>query len=264
MKKFLCILLCLLLPLTACAAARMPEKRGSINDAADVLSAQTVADLGQFSKQATKEADIDLHVVTVHFLDGLEPQPYAEQLFQKWQMEDDDLLLVCAVGEDSFAIAMGSEAERLLGRANADNLLFTSSEFAQLFRTQQYDAAVAAFCEGLNKLLEKQKGGSVRMEGLFGQQILSVPQKIDEYYSEISREVLDAVTQAATVYRTHSRRAEREENGLTAGGWIVLIVLAVIVMRQNKHALARRTGCGCSPLGWIVGLLGLGFLFKKD
>lgn len=264
MKKLLCLLLCIILPATAFAAVRMPEKRGNINDAADVLSAQTISDLGEFSKQATKNADIDLHVVTVHFLDGMEPQTYASQLFQKWQLEEDDLLLLCAAGEDSFSIAMGAEAEKVIGRANADNLLYTSSEFAQLFRTQQYDAAAAAFCEGLNNLLAKQKGGSVRMEGLFGQQILSIPDKIDEYYSDISREVLEAVTEAATVYRAHHLRAEREENGLTAGGWIVLIVLVVIMFRRNKFDRAHRSGCGCSPLGWIIGLLGLGFLFHKE
>ena len=155
-------------------------------------------------------------------------------------------------------------ADRIIGRANADNLLYTSSEFARLFRSQQYDAAAGAFCAGLNNLLEKQKGASIRMDGLFGQLAMTVPQKIDEYYSQISSEVLDAVTEAAALYRSHHRKAEREENGLTAGGWIVLIVLAVIVMRQNKHARARRTGCGCSPLGWIIGLLGLGFLFNKE
>ena len=52
---------------------------------------------------------------------------------------------------------------------------------------------------------------------------------------------------------------------LTAGGWIVLIILIMIVFRRNKRGHTRqRSGCGCSPLGWIVGLLGLGFLFNKD
>ena len=63
-------------------------------------------------------------------------------------------------------------------------------------------------------------------------------------------------------------RMEDEENGLTAGGWIVLIILIMIVLRQNKRDKARRrayrSGCGCSPLGWIIGLLGLGFLFNKE
>ena len=278
MKKFLCTLLCLMmlaLPLSAFGAARMPEWRSNINDSADVLSAQTVSDLAEFSKLVTQNADVDLHVATVHFLDGMEPQTYAEQLFDKWQLNETDLLLVCAAGEDSFATAMGAEAEKLLGRTNIDNLLYTSSEFGQLFRTQQYDAAVAAYCKGLNNLLQKQTGDSVSMDGLFGEESLTMgePLDVDEYFEKYGgalwRDVMDAINETGVDYQTHYYEEEREENGLTAGGWIVLIVLIMIVLRQNKYDRARRarrqaSGCGCSPLGWIVGLLGLGFLFNRE
>ena len=209
-------------------------------------------------------ADIDLHVATVHFLDGMEPQTYAEQLFRKWQLSEEDVLLLCAAGEDSFAVFMGDEAERVIGRSNAENLLYTSSEFGQLFRKQQYDAAIAAFCNGFNHLLEKQTGDSVRMNGLFGQQALSVPEKLDAYGGELWRDVMDAINETTSDYQEHHRREEREENGLTAGGWIVLIILILIMFRRNRFDRAHRYGCGCSPLGWILGLLGLGFLFKKD
>ena len=267
MKKVLSILLCLVLlvlPAGALCAARMPEWRSNINDSADVLSAQTVSDLAEFSKLVTQENDIDLHVATVHFLDGMEPQTYAEQLFRKWQLSEEDVLLLCAAGEDSFAVFMGDEAERVIGRSNAENLLYTSSEFGQLFRKQQYDAAIAAFCNGFNHLLEKQTGDSVRMNGLFGQQALSVPEKLDAYGGELWRDVMDAINETTSDYQEHHRREEREENGLTAGGWIVLIILILIMFRRNRFDRAHRYGCGCSPLGWILGLLGRGFLFKKD
>ncbi len=272
MKKFLCTLLCLVLlawPMGAFGAARMPEWRSNINDSADVLSAQTVADLSEFSKLVTQETGIDLHVVTVHFLDGMEAQTYAELLFEKWLLTDEDMLLVCAAGEDSFATAMGATAEHFIGRTNADNLLYTSSEFGQMFRTQQYDAAMAVYCKRLNNLLEKQMGDSVRMDGLFGEEALTAPEQFDVYGGELWREVMDAINETTVDYQTHYMEAEREENGLTAGGWIVLIILIMIVLRQNKYdrtrrARRQRSGCGCSPLGWIVGLLGLGFLFDRE
>lgn len=271
MKKLFCILLSLmifLLPAGAFGAARMPEMRGSINDSADVLSAQTVADLAEFSKLVTQQENIDLHVVTVHFLDGMEAQAYAEQLFQKWELTGEAMLLVCAAGEDTFATAMGEYAEMVLGRTNADNLLYTSSEFGSLFRTQQYDAAMAAYAKGLNTLLEKQTGSGVRMDGLFGEKAMTVTEQFDVYGGELWREVMDAINETSVDYQTHYIEAEDRENGLTAGGWIVLIILIMIVLRQNKHdrarRRARRSGCGCSPLGWIVGLLGLGFLFDRD
>lgn len=274
MKKLLCFLLCLTLPFTALAAARMPEMRGNINDAADVLSAQTLADLGEFSKRVTEQADVDLHVVTVHFLDGMEPQAYAEQLFRKWNLNSEDMLLVCAAGEDSFALYMGAEAEERLGKTNADNLLYTSSEFSHLIRNQQYDAAMAAYAEGMNALLEKQLNSAVSMKGLFGQESLTIgePLDVDDYLEKYGgamwREVMDAINEAGADYQTHYYEEEREENGLTAGGWIVLIILIMILFRQNRRDRARRrayrSGCGCSPIGWIIGLLGLGFLFNKE
>lgn len=271
MKKLFCLLLSmmlLVLPVSAFAAARMPEMRGNINDSADVLSAQTVSDLAEFSKLVTQQENIDLHVVTVHFLDGMEAQAYAEQLFRKWELTEEDLLLVCAAGEDTFAAAMGEYAEQVLGRTNADNLLYTSSDFGSLFRTQQYDAAMAAYAKGLNTLLEKQTGSSVRMDGLFGEKNLTIPEPFDVYGGELWREVMDAINETSVDYQTHYIEAEDRENGLTSGGWIVLIILIMIVLRQNKadraRRRARRSGCGCSPLGWIVGLLGLGFLFNRD
>lgn len=268
MKKLLCILLCLLIPASAIGAARMPEMRGNINDSADVLSTQTVSDLAEFSNMVAQEADINLHVVTVHFLDGMEAQNYADQLFDKWELNETDVLLICAAGEDSFATAMGSAAENVLGKANADNLLYISSEFGALFRTQQYDAAFAAYAKGMNTLLEKQTGSAVRMDGLFGEEALSVTEQFDVYGGELWREVMDAINESSFDYQTHSIKVEREENGLTAGGWIVLIVLIMIVLRQNKRdryrRRERRSGCGCSPLGWLLGLLGLSFLFQKE
>lgn len=268
MKKLLCILLCLLLPVSAFAAARMPEMRGNINDSADVLSAQTVSDLAEFSKLVAQKENIDLYVVTIHFLDGMEAQTYAEQLFDKWALTGEDMLLVCAAGEDAFATAMGEYAEMVIGRTNADNLLYTSSEFGQLFRSQQYDAAMAAYAKGLNTLLEKQTGDSVRMDGLFGEEALTVPDSFDVYGGELWREVMDAINETSVDYQNQYIEEEDRENGLTAGGWIVLIILIMIVLRQNKRdrrrRRERRSGCGCSPLGWIIGLLGLGFLFDRE
>ena len=217
MKRILCILLCLALPLSALGAVRMPEMRGNINDAADVLSASTVADLAEFSQLVMQETDLGLHVATVHFLDGMEAQIYAEQLFQKWELTDQDMLLVCAAGEDSFALCLGEYAEMQLGRSNADNLLYTSSEFGQLFSSQQYDAAMAAYAAGLNTLLEKQLGSSVRMKGLFGEQSLVSGDtlNVDEYLSKVHippwQDVLEAINEVGEEFQTHYYEAELEE-----------------------------------------------------
>lgn len=272
MNKFfrcLCVLLALvLLPLSALAAARMPARRGAVTDDADVLSAQTAADLAEYAGLLEERLDIGLHTVIVHFLDGLDAQTYAEELFTKWKLGSGDVLLLAAAGEDNCAAAMGERAAEVLGRANAENLMYTSSSFASLLRTQQYDAAFNAYALALNALVEKQTGESISLGTLFGSQPESAA-TLPMYGSQIWGEVMDALDVSAESFHEEFERHEHEENGLTAGGWIVLLVLAVIVIRQSrplKHGpkRKRRSGCGCSPLGWIIGLLGLGFLFDRD
>lgn len=265
MKKWLCMLLCLavlLVPFGAMAAVRMPEMRGNINDSADILSAQTTNDLADFIKQVTKRADIDLYVATVHFLDGMDVQAYTDQLFAKWELTDEDLLLVGAAGEDSFAMHMGSLVESKLGKTNVDNLLYISSEFGELFRTQRYDAAVASWCAAFNTLVEKQLGKGVRMETMFGGAEITTPEQLDEYGEALWKDIMDSINQSSHDYQDHYERAERESKGLTAGGWIVLLILISILFRKNKGD-RRGCGCGCSPLGWVLSLLGLGFLFDN-
>ena len=260
MKKRVFILLLtliLLVPLCALGALRMPEHRGTVTDDANVLSAQTVSDLNSYAQKLAEKADVNLHVALVHFLDGAEVQSYANTLFDLWELENDDLLLLGAAGEDSFAAVMGNDVQKVLGKTNAENLLFTSSEFSSFFRTQQYDAAIAAYCTALNELVHKQTGESIRMDGLFGQATADPIQQVQQYGSALWSDVMQSISESSQDYLAHHEREEREENGLTAGGWIVLIVLIVIMTRQSKaqrrYGQRRRSGC----LTWILGLFGL-------
>ena len=146
MKKIGILLLCLLLaltPLSALSAARMPACRGAVTDDANVLSAQTAADLAEYAARLEDETGIALHVALVHFLDGVEVQSYANTLFDLWELGSEHLLIVGAAGEDVFAASAGSAVVDKLGGSSLENLLFTSSSFSALFRSQQYDAAFA-------------------------------------------------------------------------------------------------------------------------
>lgn len=253
----LLLALMLLVPLCALGALRMPEHRGTVTDDANVLAAQTVSDLNSYAQKLAEKADVNLHVALVHFLDGAEVQSYANTLFDLWELENDDLLLLGAAGEDSFAAVMGNDVQKVLGKTNAENLLFTSSEFSSFFRTQQYDAAIAAYCTALNELVHKQTGESIRMDGLFGQAAADPIQQVQQYGSALWSDVMQSISESSQDYLAHHEREEREENGLTAGGWIVLIVLIVIMTRQSKaqrrYGQRRRSGC----LTWILGLFGL-------
>lgn len=285
MKKILCLALCLLmilLPLSmAFGQARLPMERGVVTDDADVLSAQTVSDIQKYAEEVESETNIDLYVATVHFLDGLDAQTYADRLFKSWRLDEDSMLLLGAAGEDTFATSMGTDVKKKLGEKNAENLMFTSSSFSTLFKSQQYDMAFGKYFIALNALLNKQYDTSIKMKNLFKsaqEQTATTqrPEKIEstfEFGSQLWDEVMGAIednTQDYQVY--HQERARRSGNGMSAGGWIVLAIIAMIIFNQRPSAKRsrrshqnnnRRSGCGCSPLGWIFSLLGLNVLIDS-
>ena len=115
MKKKICALLVLTLALcwslAAFAAVRMPENRGALTDDANVLGTLTAKDVMAYASRVEEETGVKLHVALVNFLDGMEVKTYARQLFQRWELGGDDLLLLGAAGEDSFAAVMGSNGQ---------------------------------------------------------------------------------------------------------------------------------------------------------
>lgn len=263
MKKFLSLLLCALLlavPLHALGAARMPEMRGAVTDDAGVFSAQTAADLQTYAERASEDAGVDLFVAAVHFLDGLDAQTYADELFARWSLDGGDILLLIAAGEDSYAVCVGGQAQQMLGKTNVENLMFTASSFGGLVKTQQYDAAIAEYCVALNALIARQMDETIRMDGLFGQTQPTVAEQAHSYASHLWDDVMSAIDSSSQHYDFDHEREEREENGLTAGGWILLIVLVLIMLRRNKaeKAYNRRRHPGC--LGWFFGLFGINIL----
>ncbi|MEG0268891.1 MAG: TPM domain-containing protein [Clostridia bacterium] len=283
MKKWLCGLLCalvLVLPLGgALGAARMPANRGVLTDDANVLSGQTAADIASYAELAKDQTGLMPHVVIVHFLDGLDAQTYVNELFANWNLQKNDILLLGAAGEDSFAIAMGKDAKERLGQKNAETLLYTSSAFGNLFRSQQYDEAFGAYFVALNTLLNKQCDTSMKLGKLFaGAQEQNKPSKpakavsVQDFGSAIWNEVLGAMQEKPRVHEVEQEPRVEHDNGMGAGGWIVLLVIIGIIFgqsdpvrraRRNNPRSYRSYGCGCSPLGWLFSIFGLNVLIDS-
>ena len=280
MKRLACLFTCLMmlaLCATAYGAARMPDSRGVLTDDADALGAQTAQDIASYAELLKNDTDVQLHVVIVHFLDGMDVQTYANELFTRWTLGQDDLLLLGAAGEDSFASAMGANVKRELGEANAENLMYTSSRFAEYFRSQKYDAAFASYFVALNTLVEKQYDERISLGSLFesAQVVGTAPAPTTsaaEFGSQLYQDVISAIQGRDDSYQDYHENRERESNGIGVGGWIVLAILIMIIFGQSDPVRKarrqsgrdyRRYGCGCSPLGWIFSIFGLNVLFDN-
>ena len=258
LKRRFCLILCLLAALAvlpASALPRLPARAGAVTDAADVLSTQTAADFSAYASEVEAETGLRLQVALVHFLDGLDARAYAEALFSAWGLGDDDILLCGAAGDDAFAAVMGDGAAAVLGFKSADNLLYTSSGFAGLFASQRYDEALGDFCRAFQALLTKQTGAEIAMDGLFGA-VAATPAPTAG--SELWDDVMDAIGDASRDYQTDRDSRRHAETGMSAGGWIVLALLALLVLgRRGRRRPEPRRGCGCSPLSWLMSLLGI-------
>lgn len=167
MKRMLCLLLlaCLVM---SCAAAepRYPARTGETTDAAAVLSHTTLEDLRKLDDRLDDADMPQLVIVTVDFLDGQEVQAYADALFTRWKLDEDEILLLMAVGEDKYALSAGQDVNRLISSSTQQKLLI--SAFEAPFLGQQYDQAIAAWAPALVQELNKVCEEAANTDGLFG------------------------------------------------------------------------------------------------
>lgn len=164
-KRILCLLAVLLLALPASAEPRYPEKGGVATDAAAVLSAEVLEDLRTLDKRLDKADVPQICLATVDFLDTQDVQDYADALFDLWNLDSDEMLLLICVGEESYAISTGRDVDRLLSSSVQEKLL--TSRFREPFLDERYDAAISAYIPALVSELSKACGETVRMDDLF-------------------------------------------------------------------------------------------------
>ena len=252
---------------SALALARYPAQGGALTDDANGIGQAVAADIAAYAQRAEDITGVTVHVALVQFLDGEPVQTYADTLFARWALGEDDVLLLGAAAEDSFAVTAGEAAAQKLSAASLKSLLYDSG-FAQAFAAQRYDEAMGGFFTGLNTLLQKQYQTKIDMNGLFagyaaqaaqtaqqstaaqGSVGQSVAAAVDGALSAVDGAVHSAVQASSgawnstvnaitdTVNRFQQSWDKQDENGggLTPGGWVVLAIIVLIVSRQGKHA----------------------------
>lgn len=264
-----------LLPSFALAGTRFPSLHGTVTDDTNTLSGAMVSDIEKLQTLAQSRTGVTIHVAVVHFLDGLDIQTYANQLFARWELSDNDFLLLGAVGEDAYASVSGKNVQRNFSDQNAKALL-ASSGFSEMFKSQQYDAAFGKYFVAFADMLGKQYGTTITLNNLFssyqpGAQATQRPNTLQSQWSSFVSgmwgDAKDVSDSTARNYDAYHEQREREGNGLTPTGWVVLVILIMLIFGQSDPARKARkkgrVGCGCGPIGWIFGLLGLGALIGK-
>jgi uncharacterized membrane protein YgcG len=275
----LALVLSLLAPAAALGDARFPADAGVLTDDANVIGQTMAGDIAAYAQQVEDETGVRLHVALVLFWDGETAQDYADTLFTRWEFGADDLLLAGAVAEDTFAVASGENVKAKLSDSSLNSLLY-SSGFADRFRQQQYDAAFGTFFVAFHSLLGRQYGLSSSLDSLFAAYqpaatATEAPQSdassnsdnsdysnwgtYANFPNELWNETMATIGDSIQRFQSHS---QSETSGLTPGAWVVLVVILVILVGQRRRT--RRGGCGCSPVGWVLGGLGLGALLNRD
>lgn len=170
-----------------------PRPSGSVADLAGVLGEKTVQDLEALNEKLQSAASGSLYVLTRHFLGGQAPQSYADKVFEVWNLNAGDALVLLVIGEDSYALTLGKDAKKALPTETQTALL---ASFRAPFLARQYDQALADLAVDLGNALAKAAGQTLNSSGLFGSaSIQSTPQPqtaSDYWYGMFARDDYDA------------------------------------------------------------------------
>lgn len=254
MKRVL-LVVCLIITLILGGGAQ--AQAASIRDGAAILAVQTQSDATRLSKLVEDKTGIQLAVEIRHFLGGAEAGAYARRLLQELPDPDNSLLLLAVVGEESYALAAGKEANQLIGQDTRDTLL--SISFRAPFLDRRYDEAVGAYMLSMAEALGKATGESLNLQGYFGYTAAPPAPAVNGGLSGIN--ILDFIL-GEPVSESQQKAKEssnREDKGLGLGSIIVIGLVLSSVFGKKKGRKGRRNGCG--PLGWIFGVFGLSKLF---
>ncbi len=226
----LALALCLCLTGAACAATEYPPRpSGTVSDLAGVLGEQAIRDMETLNERMNDAAGGRLFVLTRHFLGGANAQSYADKVFEVWNLEDCDALLLMAVGEESYALSLGAAAKKAVPGDTQTSLLAT--RFRAAYLNRQYDEALADLAVGFGQALAKAFGDTLDTAGLFGvAAIQSTPQPktVDDYwYGMFARDDYDAREDSDGMFWQDWQDEWRTEE--TRTNWRSVIIWALVI-----------------------------------
>lgn len=223
MRKFfrlLCLALCgLCLLLPSALSESLPPCQGVVTDLAGVLSTDTAAGLEALAQRMEAAGCGRLYVVTRHFLGGKDARAYADRLFAAWGLQDKDGLLLLAVGEETYALSLGSAAQAALPQESRTALL--AQKLRADYLARDYDAAAAAFALGYAGQVSRALGARVDTAGVLGQE--SQPQQQNAWSLSDWRELVQPEEASAQDWAQEQRQTEKKTN------WRAIIIWALVI-----------------------------------
>ena len=260
MKKriFACLSVMIILScLVAVQAATFPAQRGSVNDDAAVLNAQTISDVEKLNTLTSA----DYIVVTRHFLGGKDAQTYCDDLFAAWSLGEKDLLLLLVIGEEKYACSMGSK----IGLSSEQlNSLFSSRLREPFIMDRNYDAAVGAFLLSASSQIARGMGETLDTSGLFGSKEStgsaagsssangSSSGQQSWTYNLFSGFFSDDDLNDPYIGENGNTHSYESDSGFSMGRFILIAVVLLFIIRGRK----KKGKSGLGPAGWMT--LGLG------
>jgi len=117
MKKFL-IFFILFLSIGLVSAVNYPKLDGFVTDEASIIDANIESSLNQLAKNIEQETTVEVSIVTVNSLEGLDIETYAVELFEEAGIGkkdlDNGLLILVAPNERRYRIEVGLGLEGLI------------------------------------------------------------------------------------------------------------------------------------------------------
>ena len=135
---------CLTLVAAVAAAQTFPSPTGRISDFAQVIDAQTEAQIDRDLDQLEQQTSSEIAVATVTSLDGLSIEEYASRLFQQWGIgrakDDNGVLVLVAPAEHKMRIEVGYGLEGVLPDGLAGQII--REAFTPRFKADDYSGGI--------------------------------------------------------------------------------------------------------------------------
>ncbi|MBD3387259.1 hypothetical protein GF407_20305 [candidate division KSB1 bacterium] len=162
MNRLLLALLGVLLALQSISAQPFPEKRGAVNDFANVISSAYEQKIEKLAIEVFEKTGVALVVVTIESIPGDDFEGYAVRLYETWGIgrrgEDKGVLFLNVTGIRKLRIEVGYGMEPILTDAMAGDII--RNILTPHLRRNEFGAGFLAAVQAVAAIVAKETGAT--------------------------------------------------------------------------------------------------------